>query len=787
MCHSLPAVSASLPRPVMRGVRVTILVALWLGLCLPGFAIERVFRVSNQSTEGNSVFRDPDGYVVLANHNGWINFTKFSTTGDVVYSRDVYFAGRDDTTHVGGFPHTAIRLADGGFIVAGLIQPRPQKGFLLRLNANLTLAWGKVLSHAWGASYDLWLGGVRHTSDGGYVLLVKGQAPDRFIGVVKLTSGGVESWQKRIVLGMPGSDVQTDAYDVYETGGAYIVYGGIRVRDIDTNFDPGWDLYFAGVSKNGNELYWDWIIGGGDFDGAYDIDPVIYPCASSIVALDGGQLGVAAYTRSFGRNPDATGSAPTTGKAIMLVSFPSSGNFYNVGTGATYVTPTLLDGESNDLVGGPYGGPNLIRTSAGRIILAGHTESPYPGFLLTDLGPDLLSLRWQHVHPAKSEVVAKGSGVIWGVCEDPATGNLLCAGKTGGDDTDAVLMVTSASGESEWSAYHQFDSELDYTLINSGLSISKGASAFDDRYADGLVQLEDMQAPAQFSCTVTVTAAARITAPTDAKVFGDVGVGATSVAQDITISNPGNGYLVLNPFSLEGDQAFALDWGGGNPQPQYVDPGQTATFHVRFLPTSAGTKAATLKIKYNFPDISSIDVPLQGTGVNAAPDAFAFADLTGAPFSTVVSSAPITVSGITVPVAISIVGGQYSVNGGAFTAVAGTVSNGDAVRVQVTSAAGPLATVSATLTIGGVSDVFSVTTVAGDTEPDAFAFGAQTGVALSAVVISNAITVSGIDSPAPITVANGEYSINGGAFTAVAGTVSSGNTVRVRGTASATY
>jgi hypothetical protein len=70
-----------------------------------------------------------------------------------------------------------------------------------------------------------------------------------------------------------------------------------------------------------------------------------------------------------------------------------------------------------------------------------------------------------------------------------------------------------------------------------------------------------------------------------------------------------------------------------------------------------------------------------------------------------------------------------------------------------------------------------------DTVPDRFAFPFQSDVALGAIVTSASITVTGIDAETPISVAAGTYSVNGGAFTAIAGTVTIGNTVRARLTA----
>jgi V8-like Glu-specific endopeptidase len=73
------------------------------------------------------------------------------------------------------------------------------------------------------------------------------------------------------------------------------------------------------------------------------------------------------------------------------------------------------------------------------------------------------------------------------------------------------------------------------------------------------------------------------------------------------------------------------------------------------------------------------------------------------------------------------------------------------------------------------------------TIPDEFTFTDQTGVALSTVITSNTITVSGITAAAPISINGGTYSINGGAYTSASGMVSNGNTVTVQQTSSGSF
>ena len=95
------------------------------------------------------------------------------------------------------------------------------------------------------------------------------------------------------------------------------------------------------------------------------------------------------------------------------------------------------------------------------------------------------------------------------------------------------------------------------------------------------------------------------------------------------------------------------------------------------------------------------------------PDAFRFTDRTNVALSTEYKSNAITVSGINTATPISITGGgTYSIGGGTYTSVSGTVVDGNTVKVKKVSASTYSTTESATLTIGGVSDTFSVTTQA---------------------------------------------------------------------------
>ncbi len=172
---------------------------------------------------------------------------------------------------------------------------------------------------------------------------------------------------------------------------------------------------------------------------------------------------------------------------------------------------------------------------------------------------------------------------------------------------------------------------------------------------------------------------------------------------------------------------------------------------------------------------------------DTTPDAIAFTPQTNVALSTAVDSNSQTITGINTATPISIVNGLYSINGGTFTGGAGTVTSGQTVVVRNTSSATPATANVATLTVGGVTADFSVTTVPPDTTPDAFSFVDVNNAAVSTVYTSNAVTIAGINTATPISVTGGAYSINGGVFTEAAGTVTSGQTVAVRQTSSALF
>jgi redox-sensitive bicupin YhaK (pirin superfamily) len=155
--------------------------------------------------------------------------------------------------------------------------------------------------------------------------------------------------------------------------------------------------------------------------------------------------------------------------------------------------------------------------------------------------------------------------------------------------------------------------------------------------------------------------------------------------------------------------------------------------------------------------------------------AFSFspASVSGIAIGSTQTSNTITVKMGDASAAISVTGGEFSINGGPFTATAATVKDGDTVAVRHTAASTAGRTISTTLTIGKKSASFSSTTAG-------FSEDARFNVAPGSTQTSSTMTLLLPGASAPISVTGGEYSINDAPFISTPGTVNNGNRVAVR-------
>jgi|GEM_PF-484068 len=253
-----------------------------------------------------------------------------------------------------------------------------------------------------------------------------------------------------------------------------------------------------------------------------------------------------------------------------------------------------------------------------------------------------------------------------------------------------------------------------------------------------------------------------------------VNSGAT-VALDGTGSSDSDGSIASYSWTQTAGPSVSIT-GAGTGSASFVAPSVSSATVLTLQLTVTDNEGLT--------GSSSVSVTVNPP-VNTTPTPFSFSPVSNVALNTLVMSDSIVVLGINAPAAITVTGGEYSINGNPFTSlVGGVVNNNDLVRVRVLSSSQFQTSTTAVLTIDTVSAPFTVTTVAIDTTPDSFSFQPATGVLRNSVQTSAAITVSGINNPAPISVTGGSYSINGGPFVTTAGTVSNGASVTVRQTAS---
>jgi len=170
------------------------------------------------------------------------------------------------------------------------------------------------------------------------------------------------------------------------------------------------------------------------------------------------------------------------------------------------------------------------------------------------------------------------------------------------------------------------------------------------------------------------------------------------------------------------------------------------------------------------------------------PDEFDFGFKSNQELNTQVVSTTQTITGIDDNTTISIVGGEYSIDGGTtWTDNNDTINSDQNVTVRLTSADDFSVAKTAKVTIGTMTKNFVVITKQKDINPEPVSFSPKFDVNTSIPVESDEITVEGINAPISISIEGGEYSIDGGSYTAVDGTVTNGQKVKVKLISSANF
>lgn len=167
------------------------------------------------------------------------------------------------------------------------------------------------------------------------------------------------------------------------------------------------------------------------------------------------------------------------------------------------------------------------------------------------------------------------------------------------------------------------------------------------------------------------------------------------------------------------------------------------------------------------------------------PNEFKFAKKYAQELNTDIESEEITISGISVDAEISIEDGEYSINNGTYTSAAGTIADGDTLKVKHLSSSSYLEETETAVKVGEFETKFvSFTKAAVDTIPNQFGFEIQNSVATSSLVTSKTQYIRGINTQADIVITNGEFSLDGGNTWLTSSTVLDNTPVMVRHTSS---
>ncbi|TCD04285.1 hypothetical protein EYB45_08545 [Erythrobacteraceae bacterium CFH 75059] len=174
-----------------------------------------------------------------------------------------------------------------------------------------------------------------------------------------------------------------------------------------------------------------------------------------------------------------------------------------------------------------------------------------------------------------------------------------------------------------------------------------------------------------------------------AAVGSVVGTFALAAGQSATLVGNATGRFALNGSNLV--VASSINADGGSIQT------------VRLRTSVAGTPNAEWDYPITITDVASSDT---------TPDPFSFANVNGAALSTMVESNVITPTGFDAPSPISVTTGEYRLNGGPWTNANGTINPGQTVQLRRQSSSVNSTSLSTSLSIGGVSTTWQVTTAA---------------------------------------------------------------------------
>ncbi len=177
----------------------------------------------------------------------------------------------------------------------------------------------------------------------------------------------------------------------------------------------------------------------------------------------------------------------------------------------------------------------------------------------------------------------------------------------------------------------------------------------------------------------------------------------------LTVSKDGMGTGIVNsnPTGIACGMDCSEDYASGTPVSLSAVPAMGSTFAGW-----SGECTGTTTCMVTMDGVKMVTATFAPAPVTTTPDPFTFNAQTGAGLNEARTSNTILLGGANfVSAPISITNGSYRINIGAYTANSGNVNSGDSVTLQLVSSPNYGTQRDATLNIGGVTGIFSVTTM----------------------------------------------------------------------------
>lgn len=175
-----------------------------------------------------------------------------------------------------------------------------------------------------------------------------------------------------------------------------------------------------------------------------------------------------------------------------------------------------------------------------------------------------------------------------------------------------------------------FDVRIESQLVLDNFDIVKAAGAFTAIVETFEVSVEDGTLNIQFahvkenpkiSGIEVLTQGADLTVNPESLSFGSVGVGATSPAQTVTLSNNGSTDVELQLISITGANAGDFQIASAPAAPYTLPAGDSVDIDLAFAPAAAGPRAGSLELTVSGGHLFS--VALSGVGEVTPPPAVA--------------------------------------------------------------------------------------------------------------------------------------------------------------------